>query len=120
MAAFFLNTVTPEPGPLATWDDFLADVTKLKAAGIVPLAIAGKDMWPSMHLWTYLALRIGGGDAMAQMVQSGNLNTDARTASLNPNLEELATTFRSGISQATRAADLENKQSLKHAAKGNP
>ena len=63
--------------PPATWDDFLADVTKLKAAGIVPLAIAGKDMWPSMHLWTYLALRIGGGDALTQMVQTGNWNTDA-------------------------------------------
>ena len=66
--------------PPATWDEFLADVTKLKAAGIVPLAIAGKDMWPSMHLWTYLALRIGGGDALAQMVQSGDWNTDACTA----------------------------------------
>ena len=65
--------------PPATWDDFLADVTKLKTAGITPLAIAGKDMWPSMHLWTYLALRIGGGDAMAQMVKSGNWNTDACT-----------------------------------------
>ena len=66
--------------PPATWDDFLADVSKLKAAGIVPLAIAGKDMWPSMHLWTYLALRIGGGDNLAQMVQSGNWNTPACTA----------------------------------------
>ena len=66
--------------PPATWDDFLADVSKLKAAGITPLAIAGKDMWPSMHLWTYLALRIGGGAAMAQMVQSGNWNTPACTA----------------------------------------
>ena len=43
----------------------------------MPLAIAGKDMWPSMHLWTYLALRIGGGDALAQMVQTGDWNTDA-------------------------------------------
>jgi len=66
--------------PPATWDDFLADVTKLKAAGITPLAIAGKDMWPSMHLWTYLALRIGGGDVLNQMVTSGNWNTDACTA----------------------------------------
>ena len=64
-------------GPPATWDEFLADVGKLKAAKIVPLAIAGKDMWPSMHLWTYLALRNGGGDNLAQMVQSGNWNTDA-------------------------------------------
>jgi raffinose/stachyose/melibiose transport system substrate-binding protein len=63
--------------PPTTWDDFLADVSKLKAAKIVPLAIAGKDMWPSMHLWTYLVLRIGGSDNLAQMVQSGDWNTDA-------------------------------------------
>ena len=65
--------------PPTTWDDYLADVTKLKGAGITPLAIAGKDMWPSMHLWTYLVLRIGGSDALQQMVQSGNWNTDACT-----------------------------------------
>src|SRR3954447_6134774 len=63
--------------PPATWDDFLADVGKLKAAGVTPLAIAGKDKWPSMHLWTYLVLRMGGGDALSQMVQSGDWNTDA-------------------------------------------
>ena len=51
--------------------------SKLKAAGITPLAIAGKDEWPSMHLWTYLVLRNGGGDALAQMVQTGDWNTDA-------------------------------------------
>ena len=65
--------------PPATWDEYLADVEKLKAAGIDPLAIAGKDKWPSMHLWTYLVLRNGGGDALAEMIQSGNWNTDACT-----------------------------------------
>ncbi|HEX2754307.1 MAG TPA: extracellular solute-binding protein [Candidatus Limnocylindrales bacterium] len=65
--------------PPATWDEYLTDVGKLKAADIVPLAIAGKDEWPSMHLWTYLTLRIGGGDNLAQMVQTGNWNTDACT-----------------------------------------
>jgi raffinose/stachyose/melibiose transport system substrate-binding protein len=65
--------------PPATWDDFLAAVKALKAKGITPLAIAGKDEWPSMHLWTYLVLRNGGGDALAQMVKTGNWNTDACT-----------------------------------------
>ena len=65
--------------PPTTWEDYLADVGKLKAKGIVPLAIAGKDKWPSMHLWTYLVLRIGGGETLSQMVQSGNWNTDACT-----------------------------------------
>ncbi|HEY6570795.1 MAG TPA: extracellular solute-binding protein [Candidatus Limnocylindrales bacterium] len=63
--------------PPATWDEYLAAVKKLKDAGITPLAIAGKDMWPSMHLWTYLVLRQGGGEALAQMVQTGDWNTDA-------------------------------------------
>jgi raffinose/stachyose/melibiose transport system substrate-binding protein len=66
--------------PPATWADFLADVGKLKAAGIVPLAIAGKDKWPSMHLWTYLVLRIGGGENLRTMISSGNWSTDACTA----------------------------------------
>ena len=66
--------------PPTTWDEFLADVSKLKASGVAPLAIAGKDKWPSMHLWTYLVLRIGGSDALQQMVQTGNWNTDACTA----------------------------------------
>ena len=65
--------------PPATWDEYLAAVEKLRAAGIDPLAIAGKDKWPSMHLWTYLVLRNGGGDALSEMIQSGNWNTDACT-----------------------------------------
>ena len=63
--------------PPTTWDEYLAAVKKLKDAGITPLAIAGKDEWPSMHLWTYLVLRNGGGDALAQMIQTGDWNTDA-------------------------------------------
>ena len=65
--------------PPTTWADFLSDVSKLKASGIAPLAIAGQDKWPSMHLWTYLVLRIGGGDNLSQMIQSKNWNTDACT-----------------------------------------
>jgi raffinose/stachyose/melibiose transport system substrate-binding protein len=65
--------------PPATWDEYLADVQKLKDADIQPLAIAGKDKWPSMHLWTYLLLRTGGGDTLSQMIQSGDWNTDACT-----------------------------------------
>ncbi len=63
--------------PPATWSEYLADVAKLKKSGVAPLAIAGKDKWPSMHLWTYLVLREGGGQALADMIQSGDWNTDA-------------------------------------------
>jgi raffinose/stachyose/melibiose transport system substrate-binding protein len=42
------------------YDDFLALVKKLKAAGIIPIALGGGDKWPAMHLWSYIALRLGG------------------------------------------------------------
>jgi raffinose/stachyose/melibiose transport system substrate-binding protein len=65
--------------PPTSWDEYLTAVQKLRAAGIQPLAISGKDKWPSMHLWTYLVLREGGGKALSDMIQSGNWNTDACT-----------------------------------------
>jgi len=43
--------------PPATWDEFLADVQKLKAAGIAPIALGGKDKWPDAFYWDYLAVR---------------------------------------------------------------
>ncbi|MBN2738938.1 MAG: extracellular solute-binding protein [Spirochaetales bacterium] len=42
------------------WDDFIAMVKKLKTAGIIPIALGGGDKWPAMHMWSYIALRIGG------------------------------------------------------------
>lgn len=46
--------------PPANWTDFLADVQKLKAAGITPISIGEGDKWPGMHFWNYLATRICG------------------------------------------------------------
>jgi raffinose/stachyose/melibiose transport system substrate-binding protein len=63
--------------PPATWAEYLTDVQKLKASGIAPLAIAGKDEWPSMHLWTYLIVRMAGYDALQTMIQTGDWNTEA-------------------------------------------
>jgi raffinose/stachyose/melibiose transport system substrate-binding protein len=63
--------------PPTTWDEFLTAVDKLKAASIVPIALAGKDRWVGLHLWTYVVLRYGGADALAEMNLSGNWDTDA-------------------------------------------
>ena len=43
------------------WDGLVALVKKLKAAGITPIALGGGDKWPAMHMWSYIALRLGGG-----------------------------------------------------------
>ncbi|MCL4394951.1 MAG: extracellular solute-binding protein [Chloroflexi bacterium] len=49
--------------PPATWTDFLADVKKLKDAGITPIALGEKDKWPGAFWWEYLAVRLGGKNA---------------------------------------------------------
>ncbi len=43
-----------------TWSEFLDDVQKLKAAGITPISLGEGDSWTGMHIWSYLATRIGG------------------------------------------------------------
>jgi len=58
--------------PPTTWDEFLTDVGKLKAAGITPIALGGKDKWPGMFWWAYLALRAGGKDAMQNAISTGD------------------------------------------------
>jgi len=46
--------------PPTTWTQFLDDVKALKAAGITPISLGEGDKWPGMHMWSYLATRIGG------------------------------------------------------------
>ena len=52
--------------PPATWDEFLADVDKLKAAGHHPVAVGGTGDLAEIFWWAYLALRECGGDVMTQ------------------------------------------------------
>ena len=47
-----------------TWDDLLAAVKTLKAAGITPLTSGGADKWPLALYYSALALREGGKDAI--------------------------------------------------------
>lgn len=49
-----------DAGRIATYDDLLDAVKKLKAAGITPLAVGGADKWPVHFYWTNLAMRLGG------------------------------------------------------------
>jgi raffinose/stachyose/melibiose transport system substrate-binding protein len=52
--------------PPTTWSGFLDAVTRLKAKGITPIALAGKEKWPGMYYWAYLAMRTAGLDVMQQ------------------------------------------------------
>ncbi|MEU8285076.1 extracellular solute-binding protein [Micromonospora sp. NPDC048905] len=58
-----------------TWTGVLDAVRKLKAAGITPIALAGKDKWPAHFYWSYLAMRIGGKDALQKAVTDKNFDS---------------------------------------------
>lgn len=53
-----------DPASIKTWDDFLAAVTKIKAAGITPVVVGGKDKWPLHFYYGYLASRVAGKDGL--------------------------------------------------------
>jgi raffinose/stachyose/melibiose transport system substrate-binding protein len=44
-------------GP-TTWPALMADIAKLKAAGIAPLSVGGQDKWPDAFYWDTLAVKI--------------------------------------------------------------
>jgi raffinose/stachyose/melibiose transport system substrate-binding protein len=86
------------------WDDFLVLVGKLKAAGIIPIALGGGDKWPAAHMWTYLAERIGGKEVIVNAVQGkGNGFNDPAFIKAGDILVELvkAGTFQDGFLGAT-------------------
>jgi len=53
-AQFTQAGITDTPKTIA---DLTADVAKLKAAGLVPIAVGAKDKWPAAHYWYNFALR---------------------------------------------------------------
>ncbi|WP_419757713.1 extracellular solute-binding protein [Acidisoma sp.] len=55
---------------IKTWDDFLAAVKKLKAAGITPIAVGAGEKWPMHFYWSYLAMREGG-TGIVQQAEGG-------------------------------------------------
>ncbi|GIP60550.1 extracellular solute-binding protein [Paenibacillus sp. FSL W8-0186] len=46
--------------PPATYDELLSVVDQLNAKDITPITIAGKERWPMLHWFSYLAQRVGG------------------------------------------------------------
>ncbi|MEU0220351.1 extracellular solute-binding protein [Streptomyces sp. NPDC006265] len=61
--------------PPATWSDFLDAVRKLKAAEVTPLALAGKEKWPGMYYWAYLAMRTAGAEALQKAYDDKDFTT---------------------------------------------
>ncbi len=73
----------------ATWEEFLTDVQKLKDAGITPISLGEKDTWTGMHIWSYLATRIGGADAFNAAASGTGKWTDAAFVEAGVQLKRL-------------------------------
>lgn len=65
--------------PPTTMTDFDADVQKLKAAGIVPVAIGSKDRWPDAFWWEYFVLRECSQDTVTSSIESSSFDDECFT-----------------------------------------
>lgn len=59
--------ITTTPTTLAEFNDVVA---KLKRAGIVPIAVGGKDRWPDAFYWNYFAVRECSKEVIEHSVES--------------------------------------------------
>jgi raffinose/stachyose/melibiose transport system substrate-binding protein len=59
--------------PPATLDEFNAAVGKLKAAGIAPISVGGKDRWPDAFYYNYFAIRECSREVIQQSVKAVKL-----------------------------------------------
>lgn len=65
-------------GEPKTWADFLDACKKLRAIGVTPVAVAGRDAWTLAGWFDYLDLRLNG-NAFHQQLMAGNIAyTDPR------------------------------------------
>ncbi|WP_206957811.1 ABC transporter substrate-binding protein [Trinickia acidisoli] len=65
-------------GEPQTWAEFLDACKKLKAAGIAPIAVGGRDSWTLAAWFDYLDLRINGYQFHMQLMNGDIPYTDAR------------------------------------------
>ena len=54
-----------DPEAIESWDDFLGQVQTVKEAGLTPIIVGGQDAWTLHFYYSFLALRIMGGDGIA-------------------------------------------------------
>jgi raffinose/stachyose/melibiose transport system substrate-binding protein len=90
-------------GTPATWTELLEDVTKLKAAGITPIAVGEGDKWPGHFYWAYLATRICGQAGFEAAALRTGAFTDSCFVEAGAKLNELIALepFQEGFLAAT-------------------
>jgi raffinose/stachyose/melibiose transport system substrate-binding protein len=62
--------------PADTWDGLLEQIQTLKDAGITPIAVGAGDKWPAHFWYSYLMVRICGGDTMIEIANDNDFERD--------------------------------------------
>lgn len=76
--------------PPATWEELLAAVEALKAAGITPISLGEGEKWPGHFYWTYLAIRNGGKAAFDAAYAGDGSFADPAFVKAGEQLQQLA------------------------------
>ncbi len=82
-----------------TMDEFDDAVSKLKDAGVAPVALGAKDAWPAAHWYYWFALRECSADTLAQAADEKNFDDECWIAA-GEDLREV----RRDASRSTRAS----------------
>jgi len=88
---FYRKDVFAEYGlvPPATWDDFLAYGKKCKEAGLTPIAMGTKDLWPAAGWFDQMNLRINGLEKHFALMDGKMAYTDAALKPVFDHWEDL-------------------------------
>ena len=66
-----MNQAGIDVSQIKMWDDLLGAVKQIKAAGITPICMGGKDKWQVHFVWTHLHIRNGGKGLFLESLNNG-------------------------------------------------
>ena len=66
-----MNQAGIDVSQIKMWDDLLGAVKQIKAAGITPICMGGKDKWPVHFVWTHIHIRNGGKGLFLESLNNG-------------------------------------------------
>lgn len=93
VGTFFVNEELFDANGIAVpanYEELLTAVKAFREKGINPIAVGGKDLWPSMFYYDVLALREGGADLNLDALKGGTSFEDPVFVEAARKLQELA------------------------------
>ncbi len=76
-------------GAIKTWDDLLGACDKLRTAGVEPVDLGSKDLWPTGGWFDYIDLRLNGYDFHMQLMNGKVAWTDDRVRAVFAHWKQL-------------------------------